>query len=180
MANQRQKAPALLANTRGGRGRGMQVVAHAGAGPPMPTPPAGVAEWNEPAITIWDAFWESKIAGAVDVHADAAQLSRWVEAIHRRAELIAKVDKEGWTGPWGAKGQDVEHPALSFVRHLDREIDRFAEHFGLTPLSRFRLQITFTEAKEGEDRLTRLLERRAAEKQPTRTRKVKAKVVSLE
>lgn len=177
MPGARQKAPDQLQFTRGGRGRGLVVSRQSErAIPPLPTTPVGVEQWNETAAAVWDAFWATDIASAVDINADSVQLIRWVEAIHRRAELIAMVDDQGWVGPWGSKGQPAEHPALSYVRHLDREIDRFAEHFGLTPLSRFRLQITFTEAKEGEDRLQRLLDRR--ERAPSR--KTRAKVVSLD
>jgi len=67
-------------------------------------------------------------------------LGRWLECIQEREALLAEVRAEGYA-PAG-----VSHPHLVYIKHLDREIARLAERFGMDPLARFRLQLTFTEA----------------------------------
>jgi hypothetical protein len=47
----------------------------------------------------------------------------------------------------GSKGQPVVNPAFEAALKLEREIARVEERFGLTPLDRMRLGISFGEAR---------------------------------
>lgn len=179
MAGARQKPPDQLTNRRGGRGRSLVVALDADRRVPrLPTAPKG-EHWCRAARAVWREFWMSPVSAAVDEHADAERLRRWVTAIHERELLLEKVRDEGWVGPWGSHDQDVEHPSLSYVKHLDRELARFAEHFGLTPLSRFRLQITYSQAGQEEDKLARLQARRERERE-SEPAPTAARVIDLE
>lgn len=160
MAGARQKPRDLLVNSRGGRGRALTVVVPDGrVVPDLPPRPSG-GKWPAHVRALWQAFWTSPVSAAVDPNADAERLGRWVEAITERASLLASVRHDGYVVPWGKDGASIPHPSLVYVKHLDREIARLAEHFGMTPLSRFRLQLTFSEAGQSKDRLDRLRERR--------------------
>lgn len=163
----RQKAPALLANRRGGRGRGLEVVVPEERDiPRMPSAPAGV-RWGRRTRALWRTFWQSPVSLAVDPNADAERLFRWMEAIDERDRLLADVRRDGYapTRRVVAEFEDDEkrvievvegaHPHLAYIKHLDREIARLSEHFGATPLSRFRLQLTFAVKEQAGRRLQR-------------------------
>ena len=157
MPGARQKPPGQLANSRGGRGRGVTL-----AGPIWSEPPAIPLESPLPKVKlIWDAFWRSKVSWAVDPDADAEPLCQWAEAMQRRGELWAKVDAKGYSGPWGPFDSLMPNPDLVMIKHLDREIARLRELFGMTPTCRFRLQLTIAEAGLQADRLDRILNRKA-------------------
>lgn len=168
MPGVRQKPPALLANQRGGRGRRLTVVVpEERVVPRMPTAPAGLA-WGKQTRAVWRSFWRSPVSVAVDVNADAERLYRWMVAIEERDRLLAQVRDDGYAparkvlaegeGPDGEKVIVLlagAHPHLAYIKHLDKEIARLADHFGLTPLSRFRLQLTFAEKEQAGRRLAR-------------------------
>lgn len=157
MPGARQKPTGQLANTRGGRGRSVVLT-----GPIWAEPPIIPLEQPAPKVAaIWDAFWRSKVSWAVDPNADAEPLCQWAEAMQRRADLWAKVDGKGYSGNWGPMGSLIPNPDLVMIKHLDREIARLREHFGMTPTSRFRLQLTIAEAGLQADKLDRILNRRA-------------------
>jgi len=140
VVNVRQKPPGLLVNRRGGRGRGLEVLVPAvRVVPSLPPAPAGL-RWGEGVEQLWRDFWASPVSAAVDLQADGERLGRWLECIQEREALLAEVRAEGYA-PAG-----VSHPHLVYIKHLDREIARLAERFGMDPLARFRLQLTFTEA----------------------------------
>ena len=151
MPGVRQKPTTMLANTRGGRGRGLVVAEPVGRSvPAFPIRPG-----HPTARAAWRHFWKSQVSWAVDPDADYAQLHRWAEMLTERAELTAMVKREGWqlaTPVLDSRGEHVgdehkAHPMLVHIKHLDREIARFAEQFGASPTARFRLALTFAEAK---------------------------------
>lgn len=151
----RQKPAGQLTNTRGGRGRGVVLT-----GPIWTEPPAIPLDAPRPKVRlIWDAFWRSKVSWAVDPNADAEPLCQWASAMQRREELWERVDEKGYSGDWGPMGSLIGNPDLVMIKHLDREIARLREHFGMTPTSRFRLQLTISEAGLAADRLERILNR---------------------
>lgn len=162
MAGVRQKDPNQLANRRGGRGRGLVVAVPANrTTPTMPSVPDGM-DWSPRVRAVWTSFWKSPVSAAVDLNADSERLNRWMEAIQEREDLLAEIRRDGYSGNWGPMGALVSHPSLVYVKHLDREIARLSEHFGATPLSRFRLQITFSEAGQKEEQLRRMKQPRGA------------------
>ena len=152
----RQKPPELLAFRRGGRGKGLQ----APFDRPARVPRCPVAKPRPAVADAWRALWRSEVSRAIDVHADTEALRHWVECMQQRAELLEQIEREGFTGPWGPMDSLVAHPSLVYVKHLDKEITRIREHFGMTPMSRFRLQMQFAEAGKSTADLDRILERR--------------------
>lgn len=154
----RQKAPDQLKYKRGGAGRGLVIQE-----PVNRTVPAFPIRPGHPtARAVWRHFWKSQVSWAVDPDADYAQLHRWAEMLSERAELAAMVKREGWQlvdTMYRPDESEVEtrraHPMLVHIKHLDREIGRFAEQFGLTPTARFRLALTFAEAGSASLKLNR-------------------------
>lgn len=179
MAGQRQKPPDQLAFQRGGRGRGL-VVAAPGLRrvPPMPFAPAGVV-WSKRTRAAWRALWKSHVSAAIDLNADGERLRTWMRAIHDREQLLDRIREEGHVVPWGRGGALVAHPSLRWVKHLDGEIARISADFGLTPLSRFRLQVTFSEAGQAEDALAQLRARREQERL-ARPQQTSARIIDLD
>lgn len=170
----RQKAPDLLANRRGGRGRQLEVIVPPEREMPrMPSAPSGV-RWGRRTRALWRTFWQSPVSLAVDPNADAERLYRWMEAIDERDRLLAEVRRDGYAPARRivAEFEDDEkrvievvdgaHPHLAYIKHLDREIAKLSEHFGATPLSRFRLQLTFAVKEQAGRRLQRDLKRDVA------------------
>lgn len=152
----RQKPSSQLANGRGGRGRAVVLTA-----PIWEKAPTIPVEKPYPRVKlIWDAFWRSKVSWAVDPDADAEPLTQWAEAMQRRVELWGRVEDKGYSGQWGPMGSLIPNPDLVMIKHLDREIARLREHFGMTPTSRFRLQLTISEAGLAADKLDRILNRK--------------------
>lgn len=151
MAGQRQKAPALLANTRGGRGRGLVVVPKTVER--VPPVPAGITSHGR---KVWRRFWSSKVASAVDLDADMERLHHWIRCVDERAKLWPLLSASPLIQ--GSHRQLMVNPLMRRVRELTRDIERAEEAFGMTPLSRFRLQLTYADAGIGLDQLRRRMQ----------------------
>ena len=147
MVNVRQKAPNKLINKRGGRGRGMDVKIDRKR--TLPRAPTGLDDY---ARKVWKAFWESAPSHAVDLGADMERLHHWVRCVDERKRLWDLVARSPLT-PGTRRGHFVPNPLGRRVRELSREIERAEEAFGMTPLSRFRLQFTYAEASVATDKM---------------------------
>lgn len=157
MAGAVQVAAEHLAFKRGGRGDRTNSVDPAElVGRAVPALPRD--GYGEVAEQVWEAFWRSPISLKVDLDADGYFLIEWLDAIDRRERLMVDADAEPVVV--GSKGQDVPNPRYSIIAECERTIARVADHFGMTPLSRFRLRIVYSEAGQSEDKLARLLSRR--------------------
>lgn len=86
---------------------------------------------------------------AVDLDADSEALRQWIMAVDEREKLSEIAVAQPLIH--GAR-HTKEHPHLVLnplfrrITALTDEIRRSQEAFGMTPLSRFRLQITYAEA----------------------------------
>lgn len=175
----------MLANDRGGRGRGLTVVPTERKVPPLPIP----AKDAHPRVkAVWRSFFRSKVSWAVDLDADRERLYRWVAAMQEREELMDQVRADGWMVPGSQSRNEVDeqgkvivwhqmvlNPLLNHVKHLDKVIESIAGQFGLTPMSRFRLQLTVSEAGQSAERWERAQlqrEQDEAEERPQRARLV--------
>lgn len=173
MAGQRQKAPEFLTNGRGGRGRGLPVVAREKR--VVPTAPMGL---GLVARRRWRRFFLSWVADAVNLDSDAEALSHWIMAVDERSKLSDVVRKAPLVR--GAHSQLMQNPLRRTLRELSKEIARAEEHFGMTPLARFRLQMTYAESESARAALAWIWQRRepwpgdAEDGQP-----LKARVVNL-
>ena len=134
----RQKPPDQLKYRRGGAGRGLAVeVSERRRVLPMPR---GLGEESQ---KVWRSFWKSKPSYAVDVDADAESIRHWIWCVDRRSKLRTRMDEE--PGP---------HHIKLWVA-LNQEISKLEIAFGMTPLARFRLQLSYTEANKETLKLNR-------------------------
>ncbi len=107
---------------------------------PVPTAPADLLASTRAA---WDAFWTSEQAGLV-MPADHPALLRLFDLLDERERCARAARKQRLIE--GSQGQPVLNPLLKQVAALDTEIRQLEDRFGLTPLSRLRLGVTFGEA----------------------------------
>lgn len=157
MANVRQKDPALLANRRGGRGRGLTVLARDDAFI-APAAPTGL---NAAGKKAWNEFWGSDVSAAVDLSADRSDLEHWARCIDERARIWPIIRKAPLVK--GSHGQLMLNPLTRRARDLSGEIQRLSDRFGMNPAARFRLQLTVSEAGKSANELLRMLTETSAD-----------------
>jgi len=145
MAGKRQKPPDELVYRRGGRVKALVPVTPATV---VPTPPEGVGEH---AISVWSTFWTSRGSGAVDLLADGEALRHWILCVDEREKLRAATVRAPLLK--GSHEQLMLNPLFRRLRDLNREIARAEEHFGMTPLARLRLGVTFLQEQAAKDDL---------------------------
>ena len=152
MAGKRQKPPGELVYRRGGRAKPLVQVAPATI---APAPPEGVGEH---AAAVWSAFWASRISGAVDLLADGEALRHWILSVDEREKLRAATSRAPLVK--GSHEQLMLNPLFRRLRDLNREIARAEEHFGMTPLARLRLGVTFLQEQAAKEDLAAKREQR--------------------
>lgn len=151
MPGARQKDPALLANRRAGRGRGLTVLAREEAFI-APAPPPGLLAAGKNA---WEDFWRSDVSAAVDISADRVDLEHWARCIDQRERFRKIADKAPLIK--GSHGQLMLNPLHRRIRDLGDEIQRLSDRFGMNPAARFRLQFTVSEAGKSANELLKML-----------------------
>jgi hypothetical protein len=112
--------------------------------PPLPKIAEGV---GPEAREAWAGLWASVVRGAVDMAADADLLAEYVLLVDER-ERLRQAMAEGLTGP-----------VVTRMGMVERHLMKLREHLGLTPLARFRLQLSVVTSREA---MGRLAEREAA------------------
>lgn len=140
VAAKRQK-PVDELQGRGSRFAGNAIVAIARDDRPIPIPPAKL---RKAAKDAWVAFWRSPMASLVNDDADLDALRDWAWLISERDRLRPMVHDTPLVP--GSMGQLVANPIAALVKDYTRQIDRYREQFGMTPLSRMRLGIAVGEA----------------------------------
>lgn len=151
MAGRRQKDPALLVNQRGGRARKFEVIPADGERLVPPAP----AEIGDHARSVWLSFWGSWVSSAVQWEAHAERLRHWIRCVDERDRLWPLVVREPLIT--SAKGRPMVNPLVQRIRELTRDIERAEEHYGMTPLSSWRMQLTASEASRSANDLRREL-----------------------
>lgn len=125
--------------------------------PPMPR--ALIGTWTAAARALWETFWTAPIAQnpqVVNRQSDMPRLSRWILYCDEWFRLMREYRRNRIVR--GSVGQMVMNPAFAAAMHLEKEIGKIEERFGLTPLDRMRLGITFSEARSALDKLNEDLE----------------------
>ena len=134
------------------------LVARSGLAKPVP---AADGSWRETTVERWVAFWGSPLASQVEVSDQGAfrrlfwlydELDRLREAI----ELTGRVVD-------GSQGQPRPNPLYKQVESFQSEARQLEDRFGLSPLSRLRLGITFADAQASLDGLNARLAAKLAE-----------------
>ena len=137
--NRRQKRPEDLQNRRGGQDRRL-VVPETANTKNWPSPPKGLGPL---ARGVWNRLKKAFVAGAIDPHADAFLLRRYITLVDLWDKTLQQVKREG-TVLYSSRGGKV-HPLLLALEKVGRDIERIEEQAGLSPLARFRLGITALE-----------------------------------
>lgn len=144
----RQKPASQLQNPRGGRGaKVLAVVDVPGEALEIPPLPEGV---TGAAVGFWEAFWRCPQARVVQTATDLERIQRWAYCISERDRL--EVILKGDMFPVGTGGSMILHPVNQRIRDLTTEIRNLSEQFGFTPMSRFRLGLTFAQGKTAADK----------------------------
>lgn len=87
--------------------------------------------------------------------ADGERLRWWIQSVDLREQLRQQVARV--PAFKGKSGQIIVNPLWRVIDLLTRDIERTEEAFGMTAISRFRLQLTATEAKRSANDLRREL-----------------------
>lgn len=152
MAGKRQKPPSELVYRRGGRVKALVPVTAANLAPRLPD------DLGDHAAAVWTAFWASKVSGAVDLDADGEALRHWILCVDEREKLRVATSRAPVVK--GSHEQLMLNPLFRRIRELNREVARAEEHFGMTPLARLRLGVTYLQEQAAKEDLEARRERR--------------------
>jgi len=90
------------------------------------------------------ALWTAPISQTVDRESDLGQVERWIVYVDEWLRAMRGLRKERIVA--GSTGQSVLNPLGIYALKLEQLLAKVEEKFGLTPLDRMRLGITFGEA----------------------------------
>lgn len=94
----------------------------------------------------------------MDLDADGGALRHWILGVDEREKLRAATVRAPLVK--GSREQLMLNPLFRRLRDLNREIARAEEHFGMTPLARLRLGVTFLQEQAAKEDLKSRRERR--------------------
>lgn len=126
----------------------------------VPVPAAGDS-WRESTVERWSVFWTSPLASQVE-QSDQGAFRRlfWIydelERLREAIEVTGRVVE-------GSQGQPRPNPLYKQVESFQAEARQLEDRFGLSPLSRLRLGITFADAQASLDGLNARLAAKVAE-----------------
>lgn len=153
--NVRQKPIAALAFKRGGRG----VVPIIPAPPrDIPEPPDDVSPY---AVQVWEEFWQTDVAGAVNLKRDGERLRHWIRCVSERDRLWPLWVRQPLME--GRKAGLIGNPLWRMIKDLTADIDRCEAVFGMTPLYKMRLTGALDQAEAAEQSIKTRRDRRPAE-----------------
>jgi P27 family predicted phage terminase small subunit len=111
--------------------------------------------WRPEVAEAWHELWSSPLAGIIKP-TDVPALKRLFE--YRHSLLHAQEQFEADPVGTGSMGQEVLSPWATEVHRLEGVIEKLEDRFGLTPMSRLRLGVTFEEGVSLANRNAQLLE----------------------
>jgi P27 family predicted phage terminase small subunit len=123
--------------------------------------PSADLSWRETTVERWVTFWGSPLASQVEPSDEGAfrrlfwiydELDRLREAIEVTGRVVE-----------GSQGQPRPNPLYKQVESFQAEARQMEDRFGLSPLSRLRLGITFADAQASLDGLNARLAAKIAE-----------------
>lgn len=121
-----------------------------------PKPPTGLLPASR---TRWKQFWDSHAAQAVNLESDLPRLIRWIQATDEY-DRVSKTVRDARLVK-GSMGQPVLNPLVAYLIHLDQLISKAEGEFGMTPMSRQRLNLEpVTDELDAVDELRRRREAR--------------------
>jgi len=154
LVNVRQKPITALAFKRGGRG----------SVPILPPPPAGIPGPPEDignyAVEVWEEFWQTDVAGAVNLKRDGERLRHWIRCVDQRNRLWALWTRQPLME--GRKGGLIGNPLWRQIKDLTADIDRAEDVFGMNPRAKMRLTGVLDQAEAAEENIKARREGRRA------------------
>ena len=123
-------------------------------------PVADVA-WREATVERWVIFWGSPLASQVEPSDEGAfrRLFKLYDEIERMWEAIEVTGRV----VEGSQGQPRPNPLYKQVQEFQAEARQLEDRFGLSPMSRLRLGITFADAQASLDGLNARLAAKMSE-----------------
>ena len=128
--------------------------------PGRPVPVADVA-WREGTVERWVAFFGSALASQVEP-SDEGAFRRLFKLYDELDRLWEAIEETGRVVP-GSQGQPRPNPLFKQVEAFQAEARQLEDRFGLSPLSRLRLGITFADAQASLDGLNARLAAKLSE-----------------
>lgn len=113
--------------------------------PQVPEPPYKL---NAKAAALWQAFWLSPVARAVDLDSDGFAIERWITYTHDWHKCTQALRRQGFTVE-GSQGQTVLNPMARMRDSLETSIAALEKQIGLTPAARTQLGISINAFKKG-------------------------------
>lgn len=115
--------------------------------------PAPVADesWREQTVERWIAFWASPLASQVE-QSDLGAFRRLFKLYDETDRLWEAIEVSGRIVE-GSQGQPRPNPLFKQVQEFQAEARQLEDRFGLSPLSRLKLGITFADAQASLDGL---------------------------
>ena len=127
------------------------------AAPALPTPTAAQPTLYDPPSTlgdvgrrVWAEVWLAG-SGAYIYATDRYAVERYASLQERREDLLALLDREGYTVS-GSQGQVVAHPAARLLADVETKLLPLEDRLGLNPEARLRLGLAAHEMKSALDR----------------------------
>ena len=123
-------------------------------GPAVPKPEPS---WCEPVVEGWNDFWSSQMAGPQILKVtDRPALKRLFDMRNRLVGALSSFDDEPIVV--GSTGQPTLSPWAQEVHRLEGVVSKLEDKFGLTPMARMKLGVTFEEGVNLAQRNAELLE----------------------
>lgn len=111
--------------------------------------------WRDDVREAWAELWSSPLAGHFRP-TDVPALRRLFDYRHQLIEAGERYAEEPMTV--GSMGQPVLSPWAAEVHRLEATVQKLEDRFGLTPMSRLRLGVTYEEGVSLAQRNSQLLE----------------------
>lgn len=119
--------------------------------------PLPAEHWAPPVAEGWHEFWSSPLADPkVLKPTDVPALRRLFELRHQLELARERFDAEPEVA--GSMGQPVLSPWAAEIHRLESVISKLEDRFGLTPLARLRLGVSFEEGVSLAARNAQLLQ----------------------
>jgi P27 family predicted phage terminase small subunit len=111
---------------------------------PVDRAPEASVGWRPGTVERWDFFWESKLASNVEPSDEGAlrRLFRLYDEIDRMWDAIEETGRV----VEGSQGQPRPNPLFKQVETFQAEARQLEDRFGLSPMSRLKLGVTFADA----------------------------------
>ena len=110
----------------------------------VPVAPAPESSWRDSTVERWSFFWESKLASNVEP-SDEGALRRLFRLYDELERLWDAIEETGRVVE-GSQKQPRPNPLFKQIETFQAEARQLEDRFGLSPMSRLKLGVTFADA----------------------------------